>query len=387
MQQQGGRTNDYNRNDGRNGPMRRDDNYRQDPHYGGDGSRFTRSPSPQRGGPRGRDDYNRRNDHYNNRDHRRTRSRSPAYGHRGSDNYRQRSPSPRRPVDEDTSLGIPRRSAAEVPDVQILLLDELDRNFIQWVEAEIKKRGLKTEVMFLHPRLPVDLVIRRQILEGVTAVVRLTRRTQDASKIPLQVFDRSRGADNVRFDEYEDLEPRIAAELVVREKSKMAPVPRQQQPYGMPPQQYAPQPQYQQQQPAAAAPAPNLTNMLGQIDNNTLQQLLSTLNATQPAQQAPVSAPAPVPQQQNTASAQSNGQLDLAGILGMLKQQPQAQAQAQQPQYAPLQQQPAAQQNQQNAQYGAQNPAQAGPQGGGAQAQAGALDIKSIMANLAKFRQ
>lgn len=273
-----------------------------------------RSPSPPRGGYRGRDDRvpNRRDDHYN-RDYRRSRSRSPMYDRRDDrrdfDRYRQRSPSPRRPVNEDEALGIPRRAPANVPDVQIFLLEELDRNFIQWTENEIKSRGLKTEVMFLSPRLPVDVVIRRQILEGVTAVVRLTRSAQNASKIPLQVFDRSRGADNVRFDEYENLEPRIAAELVVREKAKVAPAAA--------PQQYTPQPPsyVQQQQQAAAAPAPNLANIVNTLDNATLQKLLGSLGGAAPA-------PAPAPVQ-----AQSNGQLDLAGILGMLnKQQPQQQS-------------------------------------------------------------
>lgn len=52
----------------------------------------------------------------------------------------------------------------------------------------------------MNPRLPLAVVIKRQILEGVQAVVRLTRQCQINVKIPLQVFDRSSGTENVRFD-------------------------------------------------------------------------------------------------------------------------------------------------------------------------------------------
>ena len=45
----------------------------------------------------------------------------------------------------------------------------------------------------------LDAIIKRQIVEGVQAVVKLTRTTQNSGKIPLQVFDRSGGASNVNF--------------------------------------------------------------------------------------------------------------------------------------------------------------------------------------------
>jgi hypothetical protein len=349
----------YDRYDSRPLPSPRDD-YRTAPQRARDDYRPLRSPTPPR--PyRARDDYTSRGgrDHYPTE---RRRSRSPP-------RYRTRSPSPRR---DDALLSLPRRSAADVPDVQILLLDELDRGFITWVESELRARGLTTEVMFLSPRLPVDAVVRRQIVEGVTAVAKLTRGCQTRSTIPLQVFDRSRGVDNVRFDEYADLEPRVAAELVVREKAKQAAAAGP----------TYPQQQYQQyQQPAPAAPqaaAPNLANLVGQLDNATLQKLLGTLNA--PAQ----------PQQQNPAAAQANAQIDLAGILGGLMGKPQGYQQAQGPAQGPQQNQYAApQQATQN--LGALLGAQGGQGGQGAAGiQAGpqsAAQVQNIMAQLARFRQ
>lgn len=41
--------------------------------------------------------------------------------------------------------------------------------------------------------------MKRQIIEGVQAVVKLTRDTQYTNRIPLQVFDRGTGATSVNF--------------------------------------------------------------------------------------------------------------------------------------------------------------------------------------------
>ena len=50
------------------------------------------------------------------------------------------------------------------------------------------------------PRVSLAAVIKRQILEGVQAVIKLYRTSQLTGKIPLQLFDRTGGADNVRFE-------------------------------------------------------------------------------------------------------------------------------------------------------------------------------------------
>lgn len=180
-----------------------------------------------------------------------------------------------------------------MPDVQILLMQDVHKDFVEWVQRAFWGRGLIVNAMFLNPRFPRDAVIQRQVLEGVHAVVELDMRAQNTAKIPLQVFDRSVG-NNVRFDQYQDLDPEIASQLVLRAKGSVA-----QQPSYPPPATYAPQPYgapvpygaYQQaptpvQQPPAAAP--DLTSLVGQlsqmgnVDNNTLQTILASL---QPAPQ------------------------------------------------------------------------------------------------------
>lgn len=177
-----------------------------------------------------------------------------------------------------------------MPDVQILLMQDVHKDFVEWVQRSFWEQGLRVTAMFLNPRFPRDAVIQRQVLEGVHAVVELDMRAQTTAKIPLQVFDRSAGS-NVRFDQYQDLDPPIAAQLVLRAKGSIAP-----QPTYPPPANYAPQPYgapapapygaYQQppipaQQPPAAAP--DLTSLVGQlsqmgnVDNTTLQTILASL--------------------------------------------------------------------------------------------------------------
>ncbi|KAH8661461.1 hypothetical protein BGZ60DRAFT_471435 [Tricladium varicosporioides] len=377
--QQGGRMPPGDRYDGRSNvrndeygrPLRIRDDYRP-----------VRSPTPPRAF-RGRDEYMPRGrDQYDGRDRRRSRSRSPYSSTRDNARYRERSPSPRsRQATEDESLPIPRRSPQNIPDVQIILMDQLDKGFVDWVESEFHRRSLKTDVIFLSPRLPLQAVIRRQILEGVHAVSQVTMRSQSSSKIPLQVFDRQGGIDNVRFDEYQDLEPRIAAELVLRAKQtpvqpQVSQVPQYTQPQYQVPQAYQPPAPAPAPAPISAPvqAAPNLANLVGQLDNASLQKLLGTLSA---------------PQQQNPPVVAANPVIDLAGLLGGLQpQQPQQNGYTQNNGYTqPLPADPYAGL--------ANNPALASLLGGHAippapqtqPQQQSAQQVQNIMAQLAKFRQ
>lgn len=285
------------------------------------------------------------NDRYNNnaragnnrRDDYRPSRRSPSprgYRDRYDDRYRRRSPSPqgygnrgrgyrnqspRR--DDGDDLPLPPRQPADVPEVQVIVLDTLDRDFINWVEQAFRSRGVRVDALLLSPRLNEQAVVRRQIMEGVLAVVKLTRQNQNSGQIGLQIFDRSAGAGNVRFEEYDNLPPATCAELVLREKSKIAQPPSrggsgyyqpppqqqpQQQQYGgyqpqqqqasaYPPQpptgfppNYTPQPP-QTQQPQGAVP-PHLQSLITNLDPNNLQNLLSAINSggtPQSAQQNP----------------------------------------------------------------------------------------------------
>lgn len=262
-----------------------------------DGFRGHRSPSP-------RNYRDRRDDRFS------TRSRSPAYGNRDNRDRYSRG-SPRREPEDD--LPLPRRAPHDVPDVQLIILDQLDRDFIAWVEAEFSKRGVRIDTLMISPRLSEEAVVRRQILEGVLAVSRLRRHNQNESKIGLTIFKRKGALQDVQFEEYEHLDPHIACELVLRDKrTAQGPAPPSVGPYGggyqgqrpaqygsqAPPQQqygyqqqnapYGPPAGFQQppygQQPAYGQPPPGPFPNAGppqpppqHVDPNNLQNLLANL--------------------------------------------------------------------------------------------------------------
>ena len=246
-----------------------------------------RSPSPRGYRDRYEDRYGRR-------------SRSPDYGRSGG-RYRSPARSPQRNSDDD--LPLPKRAPRDVPDVQIVVLDNLDRDFIAWVESCFSSRGVRVDVLLLSPRLSEQAVIRRQIVEGVIAVVKLTRANQNSGKIGLQLFDRRGGVNDVEFEEYDHLDPPICAGLVLRAKSTAQAVAANtstsyasysgyqppinytssaQAPYAIQPQQ-----SYPTQPTIPPAPGGNFTNVLSNLQTPNIQNILSALNQPQPQPQQP----------------------------------------------------------------------------------------------------
>lgn len=153
------------------------------------------------------------------------------------------------PSDSDDGLPLPKRAPQNVPDVQIISNENLNRDFINWIERAFQGRGLTVDVLYLSPRLDFDAVVRRQLVEGVLAVCRLSRANQDTGLINLRLFDRTgAGANNIKFDDYDGKDLQICVELVSRKKQSM---------WGhQPPQQPPPQPYGygQQAQPAYGMP-------------------------------------------------------------------------------------------------------------------------------------
>lgn len=363
------------RYEGRDGRRGRDD-YRQG-----------RSPSPRREDHRARQDsYGGRDwGHYDGSNRKRSRSPEP-YRRQGQDSYRRRSPSPYgRGHQESDHLDIPRRYGGDVPDVQILLLQDVHKDFVDWVQRAFWDCKLKTNVMFLNPRFPRDAVIQRQVLEGVHGVVELDMRAQNTAKISLQVFDRSAGS-NVRFDQYQDLDPPIAGQLVLRTKGAIAPPPAyppqpayQTQPYGAPADYPAyPQPPAPVQQPPAANH--DITGLVGQlsqmpnVDGATLQTILASLQ--QPG--APHAPPAGYPTHYGGHQApHPNPQMDLNALISNLSA---ASANTGQPTIgAPMPGYPAPPYQQGN-----RGPPPPLPQAGSADPN---RDVENIMATLARIRQ
>ena len=77
----------------------------------------------------------------------------------------------------------------------------MNSDYIRWVEDSFSSQGLKITVLILSPRLSEAAVIRRQIVEGVIAIVKLNTGTlSKGNRLNLTVFDRRGGAGNVSFN-------------------------------------------------------------------------------------------------------------------------------------------------------------------------------------------
>ncbi|KYK54729.1 hypothetical protein DCS_06689 [Drechmeria coniospora] len=360
-------------------------------HQGRDEHRQGRNHSPRRNDHHRRDEgFGRDRGSYDGGRGKRGRSRSPAYGRNDRESYRRRSPSPYSRPQQEPELDLPRRYGADIPDVQLILQPDVNRDFATWVEGAFKAKGLKSEIMYLHPRMPKEQIVQRQAAEGVHAVVDLDFRAQSRGRIPVQAFDRSAGGSNVRFDQYLDLDPPTAAEVILRAKASGNPsygqgygpgggysnqygqqpsqpsgYPGAQHP-GMYPQQQ--QQQQQQQQPHAPQGAVDIANLMGQVDNATLQRLLSSI------QPSPSGAPG-APTAYGASVPAANAQVDIQAILGSLG------GGAPSPAHAP----PHGLYTSASApSYGAQQPPNAAPGSGDPAAQA---QVQNIMAQLARYRQ
>ena len=303
-------------------------------------------------------------------------------------------PFPAQGFDEDAALPIPRREPRDVPDVQLLILDpSVAPSFINWVEQTFRAKGLRASTIWLNPRLPLQAVIKRQIIEGVQAIVKLIQNNQFNSKVPLQVFDRTAGASNVNFNEYVDLDVSVAADIVLHARNKERSMPQQSPqtqypprptfqpptPYGhhmsqQSPQQYSPTgpPQFHQQRPPIPPPANHFPYPQPQqmhhhqapatptANTPNLQQLLANLG--QP-QNPSVLSPHP-------SSAQGPRQPDLGGLLSNIAAHQQNQNQI----FNQLPRQPPQQT------YGA--PAAQHGYGGGQQS-----NVQNIMDQLARYQR
>jgi hypothetical protein len=221
------------------------------------------------------------------------------------------------------------------------------RPFIDYIEKPFRDRGLRTAVL-VPPTASLSAVIRRQILEGVQAIIKLYRRSRETGRIPLTIFDRTGAANDVRFEgiyksisisrvltcctDYEDLDPATAAEVAVRAKAKQAVItPQVQLPFNLatnfPLGQYGQQlPQQVTPQTATPVQPQNLANLISSLDGPALQKLLSAMQQTPGA--PPVQA-GTIPQSPASAS-----QPDIQALLGSISKQ-QSGSIPPQPQHSP----------------------------------------------------
>jgi hypothetical protein len=188
------------------------------------------------------------------------------------------------------------RYGNDIPEVQLIVTDRADPNYTYWVESSMRTASIKTDIFFMSPKYVLADVVRQQVAEGVLAVVFLNTQLQARSHVQVQVFDRSMGSANVRFEEYASLEVPVAIQLLLRERTKAASYappplpavpsyPNAGQPgrlatSGVPAAPFVP-PSYAQIPPAASNQPADLAAVISQMDPAALQQVIGALTAQQ----------------------------------------------------------------------------------------------------------
>ncbi|KAI1290573.1 hypothetical protein F5Y03DRAFT_56153 [Xylaria venustula] len=198
--------------DRRNGNRERRDDHRPNTQSAPQRSSRRQQPSPSTNTRRSREDSS----FVSNRQ----RSQSPRYSL--YDGYRRRSDSPPRRPSSASNGYLPNHHGTDVPDVQFLVRDA-SQSFVASTQLEFTRHGLKTNTLLLNSASSVDEAIRHLVADGVSAVVELDFSTEQRRSIPLLLFDRSAGFHNVRYDEYQDLQPTIAAQLVASRRPHVPP--------------------------------------------------------------------------------------------------------------------------------------------------------------------
>ncbi|KAJ5683969.1 uncharacterized protein N7477_000314, partial [Penicillium maclennaniae] len=265
----------------------------------------------------------RRRDDY--RPPRSPRSPSPRPFRSGRDGYRSRDRTPERFDRRRRSRSPARHAPLVLLTLEIVGIAARARDLAGSMKGKLAYRSLGgplemcrrcrylswkkwTDVLVLGPRIPLGAAVHRQYVEGVLAVVRLSRPNQFSRKIPLQIFDRSAGPDSVRFSDYPEVDPNIAAEVMFHQAQAMQrgsiPTSYGLNPaFGVPPMQAMPLPQPGLPQPGlpTLSNAPSIANMISSLDGPSLHTLLSALQRPNPqsqpvsATQSPFSSPNPPP--------------------------------------------------------------------------------------------
>lgn len=100
-----------------------------------------------------------------------------------------------------------RKAGAEVPDVQVLLQEDCESSFVAYISNGFRERGLRCDMSRQPPGQATDAFVKNRIMEGIHALIRLNRSAQMSGKISLQVFDRSKGLENIRYDGKSNVRP------------------------------------------------------------------------------------------------------------------------------------------------------------------------------------
>ncbi|KAI8817750.1 uncharacterized protein EV422DRAFT_214887 [Fimicolochytrium jonesii] len=109
---------------------------------------------------------------------------------------------------------LPMRFGPNVPEAQIVVLNEVDRTFVVQVESTLRNAGIKAETLHFDTNLSLRDVVHQMMVEGVRGVIFLERRHAISKTVSMQVFQA-----NGNVAEYDKINPEFAAMIVLRDRS------------------------------------------------------------------------------------------------------------------------------------------------------------------------
>ncbi|CAG8478201.1 6835_t:CDS:2, partial [Racocetra fulgida] len=199
-----------------------------------------RSPQEYRGDYKDEHEYRPRDDRGYRRSSYRDEHRDERYAQRSkpyripSRDYMERRQSRDHPYrsqshdEPDDEFPLPRRQGNDVPECQIIVLEEKklqlkctipflqNSNFLWQVESSFREANITVHTLHLSRKLHIQAVIRQMIVEGVHAVVFMERHNAINGRVNMQIFDQSRVRDNVKYDEYNNIKVDEAVNLLLR---------------------------------------------------------------------------------------------------------------------------------------------------------------------------
>ncbi|KAJ3304268.1 hypothetical protein HDU76_005229 [Blyttiomyces sp. JEL0837] len=109
-------------------------------------------------------------------------------------------------------FALPRRYPPNVPDCQVIVLDDVDRTFISHVESVMRNSGIPVETLFLSRKMSLKVVVHQMIMEGVKAIIFVEHQHVRMGTVSMHVFS---NAGTVA--EYDNITIEIAAAVFHRD--------------------------------------------------------------------------------------------------------------------------------------------------------------------------
>lgn len=142
-----------------------------------------------------------------------SRSRSPSPGYRRDRDRGRHSryDDPRDSRRLSDSNPLPRRFG-NAPLVQMVILGDVERNYLSQVENAFSRSGLGYDTMHLGPKMNLGAAVAQLKSEGVKAIVFLNKQLERSGRVAMQHFK-----SNGQIQEYESILPDAAIEIFNRE--------------------------------------------------------------------------------------------------------------------------------------------------------------------------